>query len=443
MPSILAFILCLSFVIAVLRYDSKINPGTSLALWLPLGWMILVSTRNPSQWIANLQTGLQPAEQFTDYMQGSPVDRAVFLLLIIWGILILLKRRIKWTAILRQNWIIFLFLVFCGLSVIWSDFAAVSFKRWVKGLGDYIMAVVVLTETLPAEAVKTIIRRCAIILLPFSILLIRYFPYGRIFTPWGKGEYVGVTTSKNMLGTLCLILGLYLFWCLLTKQLKREGSYEKKELYTYLLYFFLIVWLFKYAPSLTSEVCLVFGVFFLWVMNSKIVRRNSRYVGYIFFYIVVIVIIIQMSADLVPGFLASFERDVTLTGRIPLWNYLMGMDINVWFGMGYESFWLGDRLQEIWEMHWWMPNQAHNGFLETYLNLGRIGLLLLVGILYSTYRKSVEGLDDDYDFGIFRLSVLFIVILFNQVEAAFKVLHIMWFMLLLVSIEYKGVQRKT
>jgi O-antigen ligase len=370
-------------------------------------------------------------------MQGNAVDRTVFLLFILLGIFILVKRRLNWSAILKQNWLILLFLVFCGLSVMWSDFAAVSFKRWVKGLGDYVMALVVMTETMPAEALKTIIRRCAIILIPFSILLIRYYPYGRIFTPWGQGEYVGVATSKNTLGTLCLVFGLYLAWSLLTRQTKSEGVHDKKELYGYLFYAFLILMLFKYAPSMTSIMCLTMGAVLLWVMKSRIVRRNARHFTYIFLYFILVVIMVQMVVDMIPGLLTTFGRDVTLTGRIPLWEYLLEMDLNVWFGAGYESFWLGDRLQDIWEMHWWMPNQAHNGFLETYLNLGRIGLFLIVGILFTAYRKALKGLEDDYDFSVFSMIFLFIIVVFNQFEAAFKALHIMWFLLLLFSIRYK------
>jgi O-antigen ligase len=428
----------LIFVVTVLRYDRLRNPEPSRALWIPLIWLLIVATRNISQWLDNLQTGLQPAEQFTDYMQGSPIDRTVYLLLIIWGVVILYRRNIKWSEVLKQNWIIFLFFAFCGLSLFWSDYAAISFKRWIKGAGDYIMALVVLTETFPAESVKTIIRKCAIILVPFSILLIRYFPYGRIFTPWGQGEYVGVATSKNMLGTLCLIFGLYLLWALLTKQIKRDGYYDKKELYGYLFYLGLIVWLLSYAPSVTSVVCLAFGVLFVWIMKSKMVRRNVKYFGYILLYVILIITIIQTAVDLVPSLLKYFGRDVTLTGRIPLWEQLLVMDINTLYGSGYESFWLGDRLKGIWEKHWWMPNQAHNGFIEIYLNLGWTGVLLIVGILFSTYKKSIKEIKTNYEFGLFRIAVLFIILVFSQFEAAFKGLHIMWFLLLLVSIEYTG-----
>jgi O-antigen ligase len=432
----------LIFVVTVLRYDQLRYPEPSRALWVPLLWLLIVATRNVSQWLDNLQTGLQPSEQFADYMQGSPIDRTVFLLLIIWGLVILFSRKVKWNELLKQNRILFFFLVYCGLSIIWSDYAAVSFKRWVKGLGDYVMVLVVLTETFPIESVKAIIRKCAIILVPFSLLLIRYFPYGRIFTPWGQGEYVGVATSKNMLGTLCLIFGLYLSWALLTKQLNREGSYDKKEIYGYLFYMLLIVWLLRYAPSVTSIACLVLGVFFLWVMKSSMMRRNVKYFGYILIYLVLIITVIQLSVDPVPSLLKYFGRDVTLTGRIPLWKQLLAMDINTFYGSGYESFWLGDRLKGIWEKHWWMPNQAHNGFIEIYLNLGWAGVLLMVGILYSTYKKCIKEIKINYEFGLLKITVLFIILVFSQFEAAFKGLHIMWFLLLLVSIEYTGVHGK-
>jgi len=436
MPPLLAFALCLFFVIVVFRYDRARNPELSGALWAPFLWMLLIATRNASQWLSNLQTGNQPAEQFAVYMQGSNVDRAVYLLLILWGLGILFKRRVRWFLVFKKNWVIILFFAYCGISVLWSDFAGIALKRWIKGAGDYIMALVVLTETLPAESIKALIRRSAIILVPFSILLIRYFPYGRIFTPWGHGEYVGVTTSKNMLGTLSLIFGLYVLWILMTKQLYREDGRDGKEYFGYLFYLALIFWLLIYAPSMTSIICLALGFLFILVMRSSMVRRNKKYFGYIFVYVVFLFSLLHVFADKVPDLLAYFGRDVTLTGRIPLWKQLLSMDVGTWGGTGYESFWLGSRLEGIWDQHWWMPNQAHNGFIEIYLNLGRIGLFLIFGILFTTYRKAVRELDVDYNFGLLKMAVLFIMLVYSQFEAAFRGQHIMWFLLLLVAMEY-------
>ena len=71
-------------------------------------------------------------------------------------------------------WILVLFL-YLGISILWSDFMGVSFKRWIRATGDLVMALVVLTEPAPYEAIKTLINRCAIVLIPLSLLFIKYF----------------------------------------------------------------------------------------------------------------------------------------------------------------------------------------------------------------------------------------------------------------------------
>jgi len=65
-------------------------------------------------------------------------------------------------------------------------------------------------------------------------------------------------------------------------------------------------------------------------------------------------------------------------------------DTNPLFGAGFESYWLGERTAKMWAMpeFWWHPNEAHNGYLELYLNLGIIGLCIFAGVIVATYKKS-------------------------------------------------------
>ena len=77
-------------------------------------------------------------------------------------------------------------------------------------------------------------------------------------------------------------------------------------------------------------------------------------------------------------------RDSTLTGRTEIWTHVLWVAGNPLLGTGFESFWLGDRLANVWSI---MPGiqEAHNGYLEVYLNLGWIGVTLLAVIgLIST-----------------------------------------------------------
>jgi hypothetical protein len=132
---------------------------------------------------------------------------------------VLVRRPINWRAVFTANrWVIFYFL-YLGFSVLWSDYSTVAFKRWVKDVGSALMVLVILTEANPLQALKTTFLRCAYVLVPLSVLFIKYVPeLGRGYDPWSyEPVNIGVTTNKNMLGMTLFICGLSLLWALLEK----------------------------------------------------------------------------------------------------------------------------------------------------------------------------------------------------------------------------------
>jgi len=429
--AVFIYFICLLFV---LYFDGRRNADVSITIWIPLVWFLIIGSRNLSQWLSG-----NPVSTSADvYLEGSAADRAVFLILIAVGLFILYKRRVQWRQLIENNRLIFAFVLYCGISILWSDLPMVSLKRWIKGTGDYVMVLVILTEAFPIESIKAVIRKSAYILIPGSIIMMKYFEGGRIFTPWGQSEYVGVATSKNMLGTLYLIFGIYFFWSLFWKNYRKGMGSDGEELFLQMAYLAMISWLYLKAPSLTSLLCLITGVLLMVGLRRPFIRNNPKRIGIFFFFLVFALIMLQTMLNWIPGLIALFGRDPSLTGRIPLWEDLLSIKINPLLGAGYEIFWIGDRLEYIWEGNWWRPNQAHNGFIEIYLNLGWIGLGLVLGILYSTYRKIIKQMKVDYEFGSFRMTILSVMLLYSQTEAAFKGLHKMWFLFLLIAMEYRG-----
>ena len=109
------------------------------------------------------------------------------------------------------------------------------------------------------------------------------------------------------------------------------------------------------------------------------------------------------------------------------------MHTNPLIGTGYESFWLGPRLEWFWRQGLGYINEAHNGYLEIYLNLGLIGLSLLVGFLIASYRTICKRLMPFSSFASLSLAMWTTMLFYSVTEAGFRS-GLMWLMLLLAGI---------
>ena len=225
MPPKVALLICFIFILYLFKLEYKSKPDVSIGLWIPLIWMMIIGSRSVSLW---LNLGI-PMESPEDYLEGSPIDRNVFTVLIVLGLLILFRRKVSWEQIWRENTLIFLFFIYCGISVLWSDFPIVSMKRWIKEVGTLVMVFVILSDPNREEAIKAILRRSAYILVPLSVLFIKYYPeFGRGYNRWTwEVYYTGVTVGKNSLGVLCLVFGLFLTMSLGTVALGFWAGFDR------------------------------------------------------------------------------------------------------------------------------------------------------------------------------------------------------------------------
>src|SRR2546425_3304837 len=209
MPRQLALLVCVSFIVWLFARDRKLRPMTSGALWVPLLWLVIITSRPVSFWFGG---GLR-VEKPDDYLEGSPLDRNVFLLLIGTGLVVLVRRGVNWGKVFSSNRWVFVFFLYCCVSIMWSDYPFVGFKRWIKDLGNVVMVLVVLTENDPVQATKAVLARCAYFAIPLSIVLIKYYPeWGRYLNSTWQSSNCGVATEKNGLGAVAFLSGIFLVW---------------------------------------------------------------------------------------------------------------------------------------------------------------------------------------------------------------------------------------
>jgi len=187
------------------------------------------------------------------------------------------------------------------------------------------------------------------------------------------------------------------------------------------------------AHSSTSLVSLFIGLLIVVILGRRFV--DKRLIGTYLIIAAIALVIAEWGFDIYGSAIRLLGKDPTLTDRTLLWSELLKAKINPLFGAGFESFWLGDRFRDFADSRWWQPNQAHNGYLETYLNLGLVGLFLLAGLLIATFWKSRRELLINFQYGRLRLGFLVAVIAYNWTEAAFKNISTIWFVFYIIAVD--------
>lgn len=430
MPPSIALVVWIVLLLGLLRFDPGRESKASLALWIPIIWMFIAASRLPSQWLGGVYGA---ANQTIE--DGNPLDRAIFTVMILLEIAILMSRSFNWGSFITKNSALAA-LIFLGLiSVLWSDFPFVSFKRWFRDFGNYLSILVVLTDSLPLEAVCTVLRRLGYLLIPLSILLTKYFPQiGKQYEIWtGLSMYVGATTSKNMLGVLCLVCGLFYFWDIVARWSGRKERRTKRIILVNGALMGMTLWLLHLASSATSSVCLALGCLVILAAHTRMFKRSPVLLKVLIPTCFLLYLILAFGFNLNGSLAGTIGRNGNLTGRTDLWRILLGMHINPLLGTGYESFWLGPRLEWVYYKFGYV-NEAHNGYLELYLNQGLIGLFLLIAFLIASYRTICKRLSPFSNFASLSLALWTVLLFYNVTEAAFKISHLMCLTFLFAAI---------
>ena len=427
MPRSIATVIFALGILGLFVLDRK--DKASLALWIPVAWVFLAGSRMVSQW---LQQGIAMEGTPDQVLDGNPLDRFILSGLLVAGLMVLLARGRRIETLARALGPILLFLLYGAVSIIWSDYPDVALKRWVKAFTDVVMVLVILTDADPSAAVKRLLGRLGFLLIPLSVLLIVYYPQiGREHDPWTWREnYVGVATSKNGLGYVCLVFGLGSLWHVLEASQGGRAARGSGPLIAHSTVLLMTLVLFWKVNSATSLVCfLVGGGLIALTKRSAFVRETAALhflVGAVLF-LCLFGLFLNAGTDIVE----ALGRDPTLTGRTALWDQVLRMTVNPWFGAGFESFWLGERLERLWATYWWHPNQAHNGYLEVFLNLGWLGVALLSFVIAWGYRNVLGALRRNPEAGGLRLAFFVVALVYNLTEAAFRVMHPVWIAFLL------------
>ncbi|HSY42464.1 MAG TPA: O-antigen ligase family protein [Candidatus Acidoferrum sp.] len=412
------------------RKDRQLRSFTSSALWIPFCWLGIIGSRPVSYWFGG-------GDSSDDDLGGNPINTVIFGVLTIGAIVVLQRRNFEWARFFRSNKALLAIYLFFAISTVWSPLGIVALKRLFKDFGTVLVGLVLLTEQDPLAAIRIVFVRVSYLLFPLSALVIKYYPaIGRAMSHDGFPMFTGLTTQKNTLGETVVVFGLMILWDLLELWKASDAKWWKTEMLIRYGLLAMGLWLLHECDSVTSIMCLMVGVFVFWAGGHLARMPNRRMVLAGSLLVVLCLAGLNGTFQIFDRITEAFGRNPTLTDRTFIWHDVLVQHTNPLVGCGFYSFWDSSAGKSADELIGVSLNEAHNGYLEIYLDGGWVGVALLAVLLLAAGARAINRMFTGSYLG--RLAFIFwiIAIIYNNSESDYFMLGSIWFTFLLLIVEY-------
>jgi exopolysaccharide production protein ExoQ len=427
MPKDLALLLCLAFIVWLFRRDSRMKRDELAASWIPALWFANITTKPISYWLGG---------GGGSRVEGSPVDAGLHLAIYVAALYVLSRRRVDWSTFIERNKLIIFCFCYFAISALWSEIPVPALKRLSKEFGQILVLLVLFTEKDPVAALKMAFCRAAFVLLPLSVLLIRYYGAdGRQYHHYtGAVMYTGVASQKNGLGALAFLSTLGLIWAIVDYRKNSTRQFRWWEMRHITITLVIAIYLLLLSNSKTSLICFSVALVLYWAGWLKVVERNRGAFLAAFSTAVFSFVVMEEYFGVSGLVLEALGRDSTLTDRTVLWDRLVNMKQKPLLGWGFYSFWDTSAGLDITRES--KLRSAHNGYLDLYLDGGFVALFLLGLLLISGLVKTGREILAGNKAGFMKFAFVVIGILYNISESSFFRLSGVWFCFLFAILHY-------
>ena len=303
----------------------------------------------------------------------SPLLRMVFIGIYFVTLGLLAFRWQRTLAFLTSNsWLLFL-IGLAVFSISWSSIPNIAFRKVVSLIGATMFGVY-LGSRYDFQRQLRIYGWTFGIALFFSYIFAIALPqYGVMNTDAIVGAWQGIFPHKNGLGE-CMFVGFMTFYfsSLLTSSKRKKIFFQ--------ICCLLSVAIIYFGQSATSLMSAIF-IFLTAQGLQRLSITSKKSVLLVLLFLIFTSLMMFLLLANFNAFLTVNDRDVTLSGRTTLWDTLWQfISAKPWLGYGYGSFFSGEGREAnlLWQVHNWSPVHAHNGYIQLWLNLGLIGLIVFI-----------------------------------------------------------------
>jgi len=256
----------------------------------------------------------------------------------------------------------------CGISMLWSIDPAITMRRFVALLMTTIFGLVIAAR----YDWNGMVQRFALV---FGVLALFTLLHGIIdperarHTELHVGAWRGPWVQKNYLGSQ-MTRAFVVMMCAFAMRPDRVWCWLPLGL----LCFGLVILSTSKTALLACVVAI--GLF----LTLRVFRRFPVLRIPVAYFFITGLAGFAVMATVAPEFLLELiGKDRTLTGRTDIWDALLrSIKEKPWLGFGYGVYWLeqlGPSYYVRLQLQWGIPT-AHNGWIETWLSVGFVGVLI-------------------------------------------------------------------
>lgn len=292
---------------------------------------------------------------------------------------LLVLRWKKVLTIMSKDRYIIVLIGLCFLSYLWSPVPSTTLVRSVALLGTTLFGVYLGTRYSLKEQLQLLAWTFGIVII-LSLLFIVALPKYGIMGGKHAGAWRGIFTHKNVLGKVMILSGLIFLLTALN-----QNKY-RCLLWVGLGFSMILLLLARSSSSVINFLIILIALFFIKTVRLPYILMLPT--------LLLLAVIGQFSylaiVDNLEYLLGAMGKDTTLTGRADLWPAVLDkIWERPWLGYGFSGFW-GEWDSEsayVWRATKWNPPNSHNGLLDTWLDLGLVGLFIyLLGFLVNAFK---------------------------------------------------------
>jgi len=337
--------------------------------------------------------------------------------------LILIRFRLA-MAIAWRAWPLLLVMAWATATALWSPLPDLTLRRVAVLWLMYAAALGVAVSDLPLSEFHRIAMLVAGIVMAVDVLGVIGLPSRAINS---EGQFVGLHGHKNSAGQAAVMAALcwYFFagrygWGLIRLCILAGSAF-----------FYLLI--LASGSKTGSALALLVMV---WCTSWAILARKGAAVGMIWWTGFGFALLITTVALIVFGVTATdvgmaLFGDLTFTGRWQLWEVIWDQIVqHYWLGYGFGAFWdvngVDNSLGLAKSVGWLgVVGQAHNGYLDLFLQIGLIGLVLALFSLVWALRLAHKllRLTPEHPFDssarAFAYAMILSIALYNLLESSY------------------------